>query len=422
MSQSVTIEEAIRLGESHRVAGRLNEAAQIFQQILQADANNVQATFSLAECFYKGGQIPPAIELFTRCCNLAPTWPMSRLRLGFALLEEQRIADAEASFRIALNLDPNFADAHYGLAWVRLAQGDFAVGWEEMEWRLQCRAFASKTKRFSQPQWDGSDLNGKTILIFQEQGHGDVIQYARYASLVADRGGRVLLGCAPPLQEILKTIRGVAEIAPDPTRLPPFDYQLTLYSMPRVFRTTVETIPAEVPYVHADEARVRKWAQRIDRKSKMLHVGLCWAGNPKHENDALRSIPPELLAFFAGAPNVRFYSLQKDVGLDQARRLPASPAIIDWSVDLRDFADTAAAMMNLDLIITVDTSVAHLAGALARPTWTLLPFHADWRWMLNRADTPWYPTMELFRQSTRGDWTSALLAVTHRLREKASQL
>jgi hypothetical protein len=421
MSQTVTLEDALRLAETHRYAGRLNEAAQIFQQILQVHPNHVQATYCLAECAFKGGQIPAAIELYTRCGVLEPRWPVCRVRMGFALLELQRIEDAEAAFRAAIDLDPNYPDGHYGLAWTRLAQGDFATGWQEMEWRLKCRAFAGKVRTFPQPHWDGSDLNGKTILLAQEQGHGDVIQYARYISMVADRGGRVLLGCAPILGSILKSIRGVAEIAPDPTNLPHFDCQLTLYSMPRVFGTTLETIPAQVPYVHPDEALVRKWAQRVDRKSKALHVGLCWAGNPKHENDALRSLPPEMLGFLAGVPNVRFYSLQKEQDLNTSRRLPATPVILDWSVDLHDFADTAAAMMNLDLIISVDTSVAHLAGALARPVWTLLPFNADWRWMLDRSDSPWYPTMRLFRQSMRGDWTGVMFAVTAALREEVNR-
>jgi hypothetical protein len=420
--QNLTIDQAIQLAEAHRQAGRLQEAAQIFEQVLRANPNHLQAMYLLGECALKGGNIPAAIELFTRAGNLQPLWPAPRVRLGFAYLEQQQIGEAEAAFRAGMNLDPNFADAHYGLAWTRLIQGDFSTGWEEMEWRLKCPNFAPKKKNFPQPEWKGEDLTGKTILLFQEQGHGDLIQYARYIPLVADRGGRVLLGCAPPLAKILQTIRGVAEIAPDPTRLPPFDYQLTIYGLPRVFRTTLETIPQEVPYVHADEALVRKWSSRVDRKSKQFHVGLCWAGNPKHENDALRSLAPEMLAFFAGAPGVKFYSLQKDVDLNHSRRLPAQPALIDWAVDLHDFADTAAAMMNLDLIISVDTSIAHLAGALARPVWTLLPFHADWRWLLNRADSPWYPTMRLFRQQMRADWTGVLIAITAALREKVSQL
>ena len=322
---------------------------------------------------------------------------------GFDLLEIGRLTEATTSFTAAIAANPENPDAHFGLSWALLARGDYERGWKENEWRTKCKMLV-KVHRFPKPLWDGSDLYGKTILLHQEQGLGDVIYFVRYAPMVAERGGRVLLGCHPHLGRLLQHTPGVAEIAPSETDLPPFDVHLSLHSLPRVFGTTSATIPAKVPYVFPDAAILQRWRVRVSPAQGILHVGIAWAGNAKHLNDRLRSIDPALLVLLTNIPGVQFYSLQKDMTIEQARRLPAGLKAIDWALDLKDWNDTAAAMKNLDLIISVDTSIAHMAGALARPTWTLLTHHADWRWLVARDDSPWYPTMRLFRQTTRSDW------------------
>jgi hypothetical protein len=224
-----------------------------------------------------------------------------------------------------------------------------------------------------------------------------------------------LLGCPEHLGMLLISTPGVAGIAPLPDLLPHFDVQQSLHSLPLIFGTTLATIPADVPYVFPDPAAVQRWKARIDRSKPMLHVGLCWAGSPKHPNDRRRSIDPAQLAPLANVRNVRFYALQKELTLAQTRRLPSSVNLIDFGPDLQDFVETAAAIANLDLVIAVDTSIAHLAGALGKPVWTLLPFHADWRWMLSRSDSPWYPTMRLLRQPRPDDWPTLLQHVAAEL-------
>ncbi len=343
-----------------------------------------------------------------------------RVKLGFTLLEQRRIADAASIFQNVIDQCPDCADAHFGLGWTLLVTGNFERGWEENHWRLKV-ASLSKPRGFDRATWDGSPLDGRTILLHKEQGSGDVIQFIRYAPLVAQRGGRVLLGCDPTLGNLLKSTPGVAALAPSADKLPAFDVELSLHSLPRTFRTTLATIPANVPYVFPDRVAVERWQRRIDRSARAFHVGLCWAGDPRHQNDRNRSIDPALLALFAGLKNTRFYSLQKQMTVEQARRLPAALNLVDWGIDLTNFTETAAAMLALDLIISVDTSVAHLAGALARPVWTLLPFHADWRWLLNRPDSPWYPTMRLLRQPAPLDWPSVLRNVAMELQTLADQ-
>ncbi|MGH7345405.1 MAG: glycosyltransferase family 9 protein, partial [Candidatus Rokuibacteriota bacterium] len=253
------------------------------------------------------------------------------------------------------------------------------------------------------------DPSGRTILLCSEQGLGDTIQFARYASLVRERGARVVLGCPAPLQSLLGTVPGVAEVVADGAKLPPFDWQVPLMSLPRVFGTTVETIPGTTPYLTAGEADTELWRSKLAAGASTFKVGLAWAGHPQNRNDRRRSIPLRAFAPLAPVSGITFHSLQ---GGDAARQLDRAPLpIVDHDAERYDFAGLAALVASLDLVISVDTAVAHLAGALDKPVWTLLPWAPDWRWLLGRDDSPWYPTMRLFRQPSAGDWAGVLARV-----------
>jgi hypothetical protein len=255
-------------------------------------------------------------------------------------------------------------------------------------------------------------------LIHTEQGLGDTIQFIRYAPLLAARGARVIVECPPDLADLLRTVAGVADVVPRPNPLPPFDVHAAVLDLPRLFGTTLATVPANVPYVTADPARGQKWFAKVTSSISVPpgpRVGLVWSGNPKHANDRNRSIPLRAFEPLAALTHVTFFNLQKGPAAGQMSDSTLTLKLIDHTAKLHDFADTAALIAHLDLVITVDTSVAHLAGALAKPVWVLLPKVPDWRWMLDRADSPWYPTMRLFRQDAIGDWAGVVRQVKEEL-------
>jgi hypothetical protein len=259
------------------------------------------------------------------------------------------------------------------------------------------------------------------VLLHAEQGFGDTIQFCRYAPLVAERGATVMVECQPPLVALLKSLAGVKQVVPRGDPLPDFDVHCPLLGLPLRFGTTVETIPARVPYLHADERRVARWREKIGQ-GVGVRVGIAWAGAAGNANDQRRSLTLSSFAPLAQIEGVRWYSLQKGDAAKQTEHPPQGMHLFDFTSDLNDFADTAALVANLDLLVCVDTAVAHLGGALGKPVWTLLPFCPDWRWMLGREDSPWYPTMRLSRQPARGDWLSVLQRVTRGLQEPLTPL
>jgi len=296
-----------------------------------------------------------------------------------------------------------------------LVRGDFLQGWEEYEWRWKTKDAAFPERNFAQPQWDGSPLEGRTLLLHAEQGLGDAIQFIRYLPLVAQNGGNIVLECQPELQRLFQRMAPDLPVLAMGQALPAFDVHCPLMSLSRVFSTDLGNIPQTVPYLHADAAEAALWGERLAGLGSSLKVALVWAGNPTNKNDRKRSLKLASLAPLAEVPGVRFISLQKGDATAEARTLPAGVALIDVAEDLKDFADTAALLANLDLVISVDTAVVHLAGAMGRPVWTLLPFAPDWRWLLGRADSPWYPTMRLFRQPAIGDWDAVIAEVREQL-------
>jgi hypothetical protein len=310
----------------------------------------------------------------------------------------------------AIALDPAYADAHFARASLHLVHGDFARGWPEYEWRRQDLSEDQHGRVFGQPQWQGdASLDGQTILIHAEQGFGDTLQFSRYAELLRERGANVVLEVQPGLGSLMASLRSVAQVVVVGEPLPPFDYHCPLLSLPLAFRTNLQSIPNQTPYLYPDAALMERWRELLG-PSQRPRVGLAWSGNPAHLNDHHRSIPLSMLMPLLEA-DVEWISLQTVVRERDSVAL-AQSGMRSFSEQIRDFADTAALVQSLDLVISVDTAVAHLAGALNRPLWVLLPNPPEWRWLRDRKDSPWYPGARLFRQAAPGDWHGVVVAVS----------
>jgi tetratricopeptide repeat protein/glycosyl transferase family 9 (putative heptosyltransferase) len=375
---------------------------------------NSQEAINLGAERQRAGLLAEAESLYRHALLLRPDLAEAHYNLGTALDQMGRWDEAIAALRQAVALRPDLATAHWNLAAMLLRQGDLPRGWEEYEWRWKIPELRLSRVTCPQPQWNGEELMGRRILVYAEQGFGDTIQFARYVPLVARLGGRVMLGCRRELTALLGRLDGVERCLPQPGPAPAdFSFHCTLPSLPRIFGTTTATIPWSGPYLAADAAKAAAWQARLRRDGRR-RIGLVWAGRPTHPNDLNRSIAPDRLRPLADVPDVQWFSLQK--GPAAGRISDGLAALTDWTAEMNDFDDTAALLANLDGVICVDTSVAHLAAALGRPTWVLLPFVPDWRWMLERSDSPWYPTMRLFRQPAAGDWDSVLREVVAALR------
>jgi tetratricopeptide (TPR) repeat protein len=337
-----------------------------------------------------------------RAIALHPDLPEAHASLGFLLTGRGELAAAAAACQRAIDLQPEFAVAHWNQGIAYLLAGHMAEGWAQYEWRKRRfpEAFGAPPPG---PEWDGAPLAGRTLLVLAEQGFGDTIQLCRYLPPLVAAGAQVVLECAPKLIGLLRCLPGVALIPPRSVR-PAYDVWADQMSLPRLFGTRLETIPSPGAYLHADPARRAEWARRLPDG---LRIGLVWAGNPAHSNDRRRSAPLAALApLFAAAPGA-FVSLQVGPGAAEAARF----GLVDNAAALTDFAETAALVAGLDLVITVDTAVAHLAGALGVPTWVMLPYAPDWRWLLHREDSPWYRSLRLFRQNQPGDWPGVIARV-----------
>jgi Tetratricopeptide repeat/Glycosyltransferase family 9 (heptosyltransferase) len=334
---------------------------------------------------------------------------------GVALQEQKRLDEALTSYDQAIVLKPDYADAHWNFSLLRLLTGDFERGWAESEWRWKNASLDLSERTFSQPLWIGAEaIDGKTLLLHHEQGLGDAIQFCRYVPLVAARGARVVLEVDRPLRQLMSGLAGVSHCLCKGEALPNFDMHCPLLSLPLAFGTLLETIPSTTPYLSVP-APVQDWEAKLGPKDR-LRVGLVWSGNPRHRDDIKRSIELNALSSLFDVA-ATFVSLQKELRAGDAALLRERSDIISLGQSFENFADTAALISCLDLVISVDTSVAHLAGALGRPVWILLPFVPDWRWLLDRDDSPWYPTARLFRQTNTRDWHSVVDHVRTALNE-----
>jgi tetratricopeptide (TPR) repeat protein len=361
-----------------------------------------------------------ALASYDRALAMRPDHAGALFNRGMTLHQLRQLDEALVWYDYALALNPGYVDGHFNKALLHLLKGDYDAGWREYEWRWRRWKEQNLTllkRDFTQPLWLGQTaIEGKTILLHAEQGLGDTIQFCRYAPLVAGRGARVLLEVPVQLKDLMASLAGVAEIVARQDKPPDFDLHCPLLSLPLALRTRVESIPGQVPYFTVPSESLRRWTSVLGPK-RNLRIGLVWSGSSSHRGDAIRSISLRSLLPLADL-DAEFVSLQKEVRGDDAAVLKERGDIVHFGDELNTFADTAAVIASLDLVISVDTSVAHLAGALAKPVWILLPFLPDFRWLLDREDSPWYPSARLFRQQAPGDWSDVISRVAIEL-EKA---
>jgi len=371
----------------------------------------------------EAGRPAEAEAAYRQALVLNPNYFDAQFNLGNLLHKLNRMTDAEVAYRSALKLRPDSADAQYSLGFLLLATGRFADAWPYHAYcaNPDLKNFSNKVSTLPYPQWRGEPLDGKSLLIWPEQGFGDYIQFIRYVPLLKQRGAaRITVVCAAPLHALLATVDGVDQVRSDlPVEHTP-DYWTFPLGLPLFYGTVPDTIPATVPYLQALPERMQQWRDRLPTGG--FKVGLVWKGNPQHGNDFARSLPGlSTLAPLCQVPVVRFVSLQKGQGEDEAMHAPADQALIALGKDIADFADSAAIVAQLDLVICVDTAAAHIAGALNIPCWVLLPaFGTDWRWFLERSDSPWYPCMRLFRQTTHGNWEETVADLVAALRQQVA--
>ena len=364
---------------------------------------------NLGNALRKVNEWRAAEEMLVSAITLRRDYPEAYANLAYLRYEQGRLAEAEELYRTAIEFDSHFALAHTCLAQLLLSRGAFQEGWQEQEWRWKWEDFPSPKRSFVQPQWFGEPIAGKTILLHAEQGFGDTIQFARYAPLVASLGAKVVLEVHPELVSLMTSLAGVSELISRGDPLPRFDLHCPLLSLPLAFGTTLETVPCEVPYLHNQTCRPT-WLQNPDASS--CHVGLVWAGNPSNRVDGRRSLPFVELDVLFSVPGVKFYSFQRgNVGFDEKQSSRFEAVLPDSG----DFAATGSALCRMDLVITVDTALAHLAGSIGLPVWIVLPYVSDWRWLKDQTSSPWYPSVTLFRQTKERQWSGVLLQVQRAL-------
>ena len=399
--------------------GKLDDAAKAYRRALALKPDYAQAHYNLGVLLSRDDRPDEALACFRRALDLKPDYAEALNARGLVLYERGELAKAKVCYRNALDLKPDFPEAHFNHGLVLLLEGKLRQGWEEFEWRW--RSKGTRRRYPDRQQWDGGDLNGRTILLHSEQGFRDSLQFVRYAPLVARLGATVLLEVRKSLVALFSEMNGVSGVFAQGDTIPPFDTHCPFMSLPLALATTLDTIPGHTPYLRADAGRAAAWRRR-SKALPGLRVGLVWAGNPRpfqpgaHAIDRRRSITLDHFAGFAALEGVSFVSLQKGEAASQTKAPPAGLTIHDWTDELNDFADTAALVDTLDLVIGVDTSVIHLVGALAKPVWLLNRFDTCWRWLLERDDSPWYPTLRQFRQRSPGDWTDVLSTVYVELR------
>ena len=392
------------------------QALQCLQRAIEVNPVSADIHNSLGNLHYSQRKMEDAALHYRRAIEIDSTYARAHVNLGNSLLALGRHAQARSMYERGLALDPASPDALYNLALARLRNGEFARGWREYESRWIFEELHLRPRNFRAPLWRGEPLEGKTILLHAEQGLGDTIQFARFVPLVAARGGRVILEVQPPLLRLLQSLPGVEKVIPRGAALPALDCHCPLMSLPLALGTTLETIPSPEGYLQTDPD------MQLPALSATLRVGIAWAGNPHHKGDVTRSMPLEALTPLANLSGLSLISLQKGAGLEQLAPLKDRLPIHDAAPAHVDMLETAGLVGTLDLVLSVDTSIAHLAGAMAKPVWIMLPWVADWRWMEQRSDSPWYRSARLFRQSAAGDWSSVVHQIIAALQPSFSRL
>jgi tetratricopeptide (TPR) repeat protein len=389
------------------------EAEACFRTALALKPDQSEVTFNLAGTLREQERHGEAEVAYRDVLRANPNHTEAHYGLANSLFLAGRRREAEAGFRSALRLDPGHAGANYSLGHLLLLTGRMEEGWNYYEWRAEL--YDVGRRNFAAPLWDGRPTGDRVLFVYAEQGLGDTLQFCRYLPLVAERA-KLVVGVQPPLRELISTMPGITRVISTGDALPPFDTHCPLLSLPRVLGVTLATISSTVPYLSTDPRRTASWRDRLARIGG-FRVGLVWAGGRRPDQpsaaatDARRSMALDRMAPLAEVEGVSFISLQKGEPATQAAHPPRGMVLHDFTGELDDFAETAALIEGMDLVIGVDTSVPHLAGALGKPVWLLNRFDTCWRWLLDRDDTPWYPTMRLFRQPSAGDWDSVMIAV-----------
>jgi Flp pilus assembly protein TadD len=395
--------------------GEFDAAIEAAKRAVALGPDLVEARVNLGSLLERRGESAAAIEQFDAALLRRPAYPMALFNRAKAHADLHRFDAAVDDYQAAISLDPDFAEAHVNLGMIELVRGNFGRGWEEYAWTMRLPAVRDAYRFFSgRNLWDGSPFPGKQLLITREQGLGDFIQMVRFFPAVAALGGELHVECPPELMRLVAEIPATLHES-DGLSITQGDFSryLPVMQLPRVLGIGLETIPSRVPYIRADPHDVTAWQARLSA-SRRRKVGVVWAGHPQKPNDAVRSIPAAALEPLCALDGIAWFGLQKARRAHEA--VPASLEMEQLGEELADFGVTAAIVDNLDLVIAVDTAVAHLAGAMNRPVWLLLPYHSDWRWLLERSDSPWYPSMRIFRQRTPGDWSGVFDRVVDALR------
>jgi len=407
------------LGIALQDQGKRQEAVASYRRALELRPDFVNALSNLGNTLREEGNLDEASACYRQALHLKPDFAEAHSNLGLVLEEQGRLDEALVHYDRTVQLEPGFAEGRWNRALAWLLTGNFAQGWPEYEWRHQCKRLGLPA--CPEPRWDGSPLAGRTILLHTEQGLGDALQFIRYAPLVQQRGGRVHVACHPSLVSLLASCPGIDEVIGQDSPLPAVDVHAALPSLPGLLGTTLESIPALIPYLAAPAALVDHWQRQL-RDIGPFRVGIVWQGSPRHLNDRHRSAPLTAFEPLGRVDGVQLVSLQLGTGTEQLAALGDGFTVLDVGGQLSgDWAETAAVLQNLDLVVSVDTAVAHCAGALSVPVWLALPFAPDWRWLLERQDSPWYPTMRLFRQETPGDWPGVFARMEAALRDRWPQ-
>ncbi len=388
------------LGNAFQRLQRTVDATSCYRQALQLNPKHANAQCNLGIVLFVQGHHAEAIQCFRQALAFNPNFAEALVNLGSVFVAERSFAEAADCFQQAIRIDSDHKIALWNRGLLSLLQGDLASGWPDHEQRVALPWSVPRT--FEQPRWDGSPLHGETILIYADAGLGDTIQFARFLPLMKERCGSVVFECQPALTALLEGIPGVDRVVPAGAKTPPFDVQIPLLSLPLQFNITLADLPAKVPYVAVDPRLVENWAKKLAKKNG-LYIGIVWQGS-QNQNADLRSTKLRYFEGLAHVAGIHLVNLQVGPGSEQLVDAPFPIIDMGGIFNRNSMEDMAATMMNLDLVITVDTSAAHLAGALGIPVWVALSYVSCWRWLLDRADSPWYPTMRLFRQSRFGDW------------------
>lgn len=421
---SQCFEAHYRLGKIYRHLDNFDDSIKHFQRAHDIQPDHIGGLLELANTLNTVNRPHPCVALYKRVLELNPASLAARYNLGYTVKKLGYVKEAIEIYNDVLEKNPTYPHAHFSRALANLTLGNFEEGWKEYEWRWQ--AYDDKPRELNNPVWDGSPLAGKRIFVYAEQGLGDTFQFMRYLKVLKEQGAYVIFQTQKPLKTILSRCSFIDKLITVDDPLPLFDCHAALLSLPMLCKTTLQTVPQGIPYIQADPKLIDEWRFKLSH-DKNFKIGICWQGNAQYRTQFLRqavaakSMNVNNFAPISKIPGVSLYSLQKISGTDQLNNLQDGMIIKDCGPELDEahgrFMDTAAIMHSLDLIISVDTGTCHLAAAMGLPVWVPLPFPADWRWMLERTDTPWYPTMRLFRQTKPGDWKTVMESIANEVRE-----